>query len=76
MALYKRDFLTNTTASYTDPKDRPLPFEPHAKSEEQVAAEMLARQKQLEAVETLCKTAKAHFGTTAAMMKAVSFCAG
>jgi hypothetical protein len=70
--LYERNFATTTQESYNDPKDRPLPYEPHAKSDEQLQAEKKAHEKQLEAVEAFCKTAKAHFGTTAAMMKAVS----
>lgn len=70
--MYEREFVSTMHATYQNPAEVPLPPEPHAKSEEQLAAERQARRQQLDAVETFCKTAKAHFGTTAAMLKAVS----
>jgi hypothetical protein len=72
VALYEREFTTTTTDSFQDPSTLKAPEEPHAKSEEQLSMERKARSKQVEAVEAFCKTAKAHFGTTAAMLKAVS----
>jgi hypothetical protein len=72
VALYERNFTTTTSESFQDPSTQKAPEEPHAKSEEELTSERKARGKQVEAVEAFCKTAKAHFGTTAAMLKAVS----
>ena len=70
--LYERNFISTMHDTYKNPSEVPAPPEPHAKTEEQIRAEIKARNDQLEAVEAFCKTAKAHFGNSASMLKAVS----
>ncbi len=70
--LVECDFSTTHSASYLNPKDQKQIVEHHEVSEEELAQERQVRANQIEAVEAMCKTAKAHFGTTAAMMKVVS----
>ena len=70
---YERKFATTQEDSYKNPKDVEAPPDLHFKSSEQLAREKEIKTKQLNAVEALCRTAKAHFGTTAAMLKVVSF---
>ena len=70
--LYQRKFETTTMNSYVDPSTIATDEGPHQRSEEELSRERMEKQKQVEAVEALCKTAKAHFGTTAMMMKVVS----
>jgi len=69
--LFDRDFTTTNSASYLNPKDQKQIAEHHEVSEEELAERRRVRDDQIEAVEALCKTAKAHFGTTASMMKVV-----
>lgn len=69
--LVDRDFTTTNAASYLNPKDQKQIAEHHDVSEEELAQRRRVREDQIEAVEALCKTAKAHFGTTASMMKVV-----
>lgn len=71
--LYERNFVSTTQDSYIDPKiATPIP-EIHEFSEEEMRREKETRSKQIDAVEALCKTAKAHYGTTASMLKSVSY---
>ncbi len=70
--LVQPNFATTHSASYLNPKDQKQVVEHHERSEEELAHERQVRANQVEAVEALCKTAKAHFGTTASMMKVVS----
>ena len=70
--LVERNFTTTHSSSYLNPKDQtPLP-DHRERSEEELAHERQVKEDQIEAVNALCKTAKAHFGTTASMMKVVS----
>lgn len=70
--MYERNFASTTHDSYIDPKQAPQIPELHEFSEEEMRRNRDTRAKQLDAVEALCKTAKAHYGTTAAMLKSVS----
>lgn len=70
--LVERSFTTTHSSSYLNPKDQKQPVEHHDISEEELARQREVRADQVEAVEAMCKTAKAHFGTTASMMKVVS----
>ena len=70
--ILPREFKTVHTESYRNPKDVPKPFHFELQTPEEINRLKTIEDNKLHAVETLCRTAKAHFGTTASMMKAVS----
>lgn len=69
--VHRRTFLTTHAASYKDPKVQKPPPEPHEISLAEVKAKEEKQLKEIDAMLTLTKMAKKHFGTTAAMLKPV-----
>ena len=69
--VYERQYTTTQDDSYRNPADVEPPEDLHFISSDQLAADRERLNLQVDAVETLCKTAKAHYGTTASMLKSV-----
>lgn len=71
-AIYERDFSTDHTSSFTDPKRYVEPLAP-AKSTYEIAEEQLQVKAQKGALDDLCKLIRTTYGTAATMMRSVSF---
>jgi hypothetical protein len=71
--IFELAYETTTDGSYKNPSEVKMPEGPHEMDNETMLKQQRERQQQVDAVEALCKTAKAHFGTTGAMMKMVMF---
>lgn len=70
--IYKRDYQTVHTESYTDFKDIKVEERFQPKSLEQIAAENARARKRQEAVDNMCHLVRNAYGTVATMLRTVS----
>lgn len=70
MSIHERDFKTNTTISYRDPRDVPVKVR-KIRTTKEIEHDNRRAQEQKESVDSLCKLARKCYGTTGAMLKTV-----